>query len=61
MIKQDFFNILDYGNSKIRFSVFDNNLNEKYSNSKILVLENDYSNHFDTIEGIIKNSEKKNL
>ena len=59
MIKQDFFNILDYGNSKIRFSVFDNNLNEKYSNSKILVLENDYSNHFDTIEGIIKNSEKK--
>ena len=59
MIKQDFFNILDYGNSKIRFSVFDNNLNEKYSNSKILVLENDYSNHFDAIEGIIKNSEKK--
>ena len=33
MIKKKYFNIIDFGSSKIRFSVFDNNFNEKFSES----------------------------
>ncbi len=58
MNKGKSFNILDFGISKIRFSVFDQSFKEKYFDSKSISLENNYSNHFITIENIIKNSEK---
>ena len=34
MNKKNYFNIIDFGSSKIRFSVFDNKLNEKFSETK---------------------------
>ena len=37
MNKRNYFNIIDFGSSKIRFSVFDINLNEKFSENKIYI------------------------
>ena len=39
MNKKNYFNIIDFGSSKIRFSVFDNNLNEKFSESKKVYIQ----------------------
>ncbi len=58
MNKEKLFNILDFGVSKIRFSVFDQSFKEKYFISESTSLENNYSNNFITIKNIIKNSEK---
>ena len=59
MNKKSFFNIIDFGNSKIRFSTFDLNLEEKFSDSKNVFLDYDFKNHFEVINKIIKNAEKK--
>ena len=53
-----YFNILDFGASKIRFSVFDEQLTEKYSESKLIRNEKIISNQSDIIKLIIKSAEK---
>ncbi len=60
MDNQNLFNVLDFGSSKIRFSTFDNDLNENFSETIPVVLDSEYSNHFQEIKNIIKRSEKKN-
>ncbi len=59
MNKENYISILDFGSSKIRFSVFDSNLNEKFLESSNAILESDYSNHFKKINHIVKLAEKK--
>ncbi|MDC3043438.1 hypothetical protein OA160_02245 [Candidatus Pelagibacter sp.] len=59
MDKKNYFNVIDFGSSKIRFSVFDFELNNKYSDSKKTYINENFQNHFETIEKIIKNAEKK--
>tara|TARA_B100000886_G_scaffold86602_1_gene56801 strand:- start:6934 stop:8100 length:1167 start_codon:yes stop_codon:yes gene_type:complete len=59
MNKINFFNILDFGNSKIRFSVFDLNFNERFSDSKNVNIDDNFENHFEEVNKIIKNAEKK--
>ena len=60
MDNQNLFNVLDFGSSKIRFSTFDKDLNENFSETIPVVLDSEYSNHFLQIKNIIKRSEKKN-
>ncbi len=59
MNKKNYFTIIDFGSSKIRFSVFDTNLNEKFSENKNVILSEEYKDHFETIEKIVKIAEKK--
>ena len=59
MNKENYISIIDFGSSKIRFSVFDSNLNEKFLESSNAILESDYSNHFKKINHIVKLAEKK--
>ena len=59
MDRHNYFNILDFGASKIRFSVFDNELNIKYSESKPVKIEDSYLNQLEIFNSIIKNAEKK--
>ena len=59
MNKENYISIIDFGSSKIRFSVFDSNLNEKFLESSDAILESDYSNHFKKINHIVKLAEKK--
>ena len=59
MGKINYFNIIDFGLSNIRFSIFDNNYSEKFSISKSVLLNKDYLNHFTIITEIIKQGEKK--
>ena len=59
MIKKDFFNIIDLGASKIRFSVFDKDFNEKFFKSRSVKLQGENSDYFNMLEDIIKETEKK--
>jgi len=52
-----FYSIIDFGSSKVRFSVFNSKLDEEYSQS-ILVTDN-YKENFENIKKIIKNGERK--
>ena len=59
MAEENYINILDFGSSKIRFSVFDLNKKKKFSkNKKVLLVEN-YDSHFDNLDIIIKEAEKE--
>ena len=58
MSKDNYYNLIDLGSSKINFSVFDINLNEKYSETKELKFEK--KNKFETIIELIKKAEKQN-
>ncbi len=58
-MKIDNYNIIDFGLSKIRFSVFDKNLVEKFSETKDVKINENYDNHFHSIIEIIKKAEKK--
>ena len=60
MDKEDYFNILDFGSSKIRFSVYDKELRENYTETKIVKLEDNYVNHLNEFNKIIKKAEKNN-
>ena len=40
MSKENYFNVFDFGDSKIRFSVFDFKFSEKYSETKLVSNEN---------------------
>ena len=59
MSKEKFLNILDLGNSKIRFTVFNEKYEKSFSENILVNYENDYSNHFHEINKIIKQAEKK--
>ena len=58
MSKDNYYNLVDLGYSKINFSVFDINLNTKYSETKELNFEK--NKKFETIIELIKKAEKKN-
>ena len=59
MNKRNFFNIIDFGSSKVRFTTFDINLNEKFSDSIKVNLNADLQNHFEVVNKIIRKAEKK--
>ncbi len=59
MNKRNFFNVIDFGSSKIRLSTFDINFNEKFSDSINVSLNEDFKNHFEAINKIVKKAEKK--
>ncbi len=59
MTSENYYNIIDFGSSKIRFAVFDNNFNEKYLNTTEVSFDEAYNNHFDTLLKTIKKAEKK--
>ena len=58
MDNKNYINIIDFGSSKIRFSVFDKELNEKHNDNKSIKYENNYSQHLEEIKLIVKNAEK---
>ena len=55
----NYYNVLDLGSSRLRFSVFDSKLNEKFSETKILRINDPNLNQFLEIKNTIKNAEKK--
>ena len=59
MDKQNYINILDFGSSRIRFSVFNSDLKQVYTESESVKLENNFLNHMLKTRKIIKNAEKK--
>ena len=59
MNKENFYTLIDIGSSKLRFSVFDSNLNEKFSKKNNINNNIDLSYKFDAINNIIKKAEKK--
>ena len=59
MAEENYINILDFGSSKIRFSVFDLNKKKKFSKNKEVLLVENYDSHFDNLDIIIKEAEKK--
>ena len=58
-MNKNFFNIIDYGSSKIRFACFDNNQNITFSNSIEVYTNNNFQNQFEAVNQIIKKAEKK--
>ena len=58
MDKKNFINILDFGASKIRFAVFNNELKQQYSDTKSVKYNKDYSNHLEEISLIVKKAER---
>ena len=59
MGKNSYFNVIDFGSSKIRFASFDNNLDEKFSESIKVYTNENLQSHFEAINKIIKKAEKK--
>ncbi|OCW75363.1 hypothetical protein AKH19_07180 [Pelagibacteraceae bacterium GOM-A1] len=59
MGKNRYFNVIDFGSSKIRFASFDNNLDEKFSESIKIYTNENLQSHFEAINKIIKKAEKK--
>ena len=59
MAKKNLLNVMDFGMSKIRFSVFDKELKQQYSNIKTVKYDKGYLNHIQEIISIIKKAEKK--
>ena len=57
MSKKNFINILDFGSSKIRFTIFDNDLVKQYSVTQSVNYNNDYSIIL-KITSVIKQAEK---
>ena len=52
-------NVIDFGSSKIRFAAFDKNLKEIFSKTQNVFLNDNYLKHFEEINNIVKNAEKK--
>ena len=44
MDRRNYYNILDFGSSKIRFTVFDDKLNKAYTDTKPVILEDNFIN-----------------
>ena len=59
MNKNNYFNIIDFGSSKIRFGIFDLNLDEKFSDSTNIYDNESLQSHFEALGKIIKKAEKK--
>lgn len=59
MDRRNYYNILDFGSSKIRFTVFDDKLNKAYTDTKPVILEDNFINHIEVINETIKKAEKK--
>ena len=59
MGKNRYFNVIDFGSSKIRFASLDNNLDEKFSESIKIYKNENLQSHFEAINKIIKKAEKK--
>ena len=59
MNKKNYFNIIDLGSSRVRLSVFDNKLNNIFSESKNLDFNRDEIDNFNNIQNLIKKAEKK--
>ncbi len=59
MNKNNYFNIIDFGSSKIRFGIFDLNLDEKFSDSTNIHDNESLQSHFEALGKIIKKAEKK--
>ena len=60
MSKERYFNILDFGSSKLRFSVFDDKFKEKYSDTCAIQLDNNQE-ILDSFTDLLKKAEKKFL
>ena len=58
MGKNSYFNVIDFGSSKIRFASFDNNFDEKFSESIKIHKNENLQSHFEAINKIIKKAEK---
>ncbi len=58
MSKKSYINVIDFGSSKIRFASFDNNLDEKFSESIKVYKNENLQSHFEAINKIIKKAEK---
>ena len=59
MYKDKYFHLIDLGSSKVRFSVFDKDLGEKFSKTRSVKFDYNYTNQFKEIDQIIKEAEKK--
>lgn len=59
MYEDEFLNILDFGNSKVRFTVFDKKLEAYFSENLIVDYEKNFESNFEKINEIIKRAEKK--
>ena len=59
MSKNNFFNIIDLGSSKIRLSVFNDKNEEIFSSSSLLNSTKDNQNYFEELKKTIKIAEKK--
>ena len=59
MSSNEYFNLIDFGSSKIRFSVYNTSFKEKYTESKSILLDDDYKNHFNFITDTVKRAEKE--
>ena len=59
MNKKNYFSIIDLGSSRVRLSVFDNELSNIFSDSKNLYFNRDEIDNFNNIQNLIKKAEKK--
>ena len=59
MDKEEYLNILDLGNYRIRFSVFDKNSKSRFSKNIPINFDCNYSHHFKDIGNLIKIAEKE--
>ena len=59
MDKEEHLNILDLGNYKIRFSVFDKNFKSRFSKNIPINFDCNYLYHFNDINNLIKIAEKE--
>ena len=60
MDKKENFNIIDFGSSKIRFTVFDKDLNNRYIDTAEIKLTDNFSSQLTNVQKLIKQAEKKN-
>ena len=56
MNRGNFFNLIDFGSSRIRFSVFDYESNKKFSESRNVSINTNYTDHFKAINEVVKKS-----
>ena len=61
MAKKSFFNIVDYGTSNIRVSIYNSELIEKFSETYTNLLNERNLDHLNVLTNIIKKAEKKNF
>ena len=59
MSDKNYLNLIDFGSSKIRFSVYDTHSDEIYVDSKSILYQEDHKNHFNFIVDTVKKAEKK--